>query len=296
MNGQLLVPPSYGFEWWYLHISTHKFSVTLAIHTTELLGGPIEDPYISVTIVGPGRNVFHDRISFRHEKLHWPDGYFTHAGLIAEHRDGWILTLRRPDWTLEGTIRRESDGWRAKGSQLVAGAGGHEMHWAVPMPRGRWHGHLKIRNDTVIDESGYAYQDHNWGDACLASFVHGWSWLALANERATVIWAEVSPLGGLPEQLGIRVDRKGQMTPVDKTPRSVLSRKILVKQREYKKDLEHASYQRSVIRALLPGSTAIGFSECVEVATGFSAAKGTTVVTGHLAYSSLKERAGVKPG
>lgn len=271
MNGQCVVSPSHGFEWWYLHVSSPKACFALAIHTTALLGGPICSPYISVTIVHPKSPVIYDQVRFDRSELIWRDGYLILVPYMVENRDGWELDLSQPGWSIAGTIRRESEGWRTKESQLIVGVGGREMHWAVPMPRGLWDGALTIGNKAVIDQPGYAYQDHNWADECLMSFVNGWAWHAAANEKTTVIWAQVGSLEHRIERLGIRVDRKGQITPICRPLRALLRHKITVKHREYEKDTAQASYERSVICGPWPRNRLLGFSERVEVMADVSA-------------------------
>src|SRR5579864_6140905 len=96
VNGRRVIPPSDGFEWWYLHVSARKFFVTLAIHTTALLGGPVSSPFVSVTIARPGKEPIHDRISFDYSEIEWSNGYLVLANRIVEHRDGWELNLHRP--------------------------------------------------------------------------------------------------------------------------------------------------------------------------------------------------------
>lgn len=286
VNGQRIVPPSEGFEWWYLHIGARKFSATIVIHTTAFLGGPVAHPYMSVTIARIGKRVIDDHIPFDRRELNWSSGYLTVANHVIEHRDGWDLNLRGPDWILEGAICRESNGWRVKDSKLIANSDGDEMHWSVPMPRGRWRGSLTINGETLIDKSGYAYQDHNWADVCLANFVNGWQWRTLANEKSTVIWAEVGSADGETEQFGIQVDRDGRFTPRRKAPRVILKDRTVVKCRKYRRDLERASYERAIIRRKLPINAILGFSEDVRVMADISA-DGDSQVTRDLTCSVI---------
>jgi hypothetical protein len=266
LNRQRITSASMGFEWWYLHVITDQFSAALAVHTTDLLGGTVVAPYISVTIVHRGNRVLVDRVPFNLSEMSWTEeGHLTLLNQLTESTHGWVLTLRGRRWNLAGVIYREAPAWRTDDSMLVMDDFGHEMHWAVPLPRGRWNGELEIVGTSKMSAQGYAYQDHNWADCTLTHFVDGWSWHAVANENSTVIWANVARRSGRSEGFRLHVSRHSGALVVNNPVCAPLKREKIIKRREYNGDSGTAIYSRWLVRGQPSTETARGFSENLRV-------------------------------
>lgn len=255
-----------GFEWWYLQISTPRYSVTIGIHTTEVLGGTLDTPYISVTIFGSRGLIICDRIPFDTSDIRWTqDGFLAIRGQMTESRNGWDLALNSAALSIYGSISRAAPGWRVYDSFLVSDGSGNWMHWSVPMPRGIWKGALAAGKDISCVQHGYAYQDHNWADFPLTYFVGGWSWQVLASNKETVIWAEVQPcFEGIPG-LGVSISNRGRMTRITEPPRIRRESSLVVKRRLYRRERYEAAYERAVVRGLASLKPIRGFSERVNV-------------------------------
>src|SRR5437879_2093327 len=100
MNTAYLDPKGYGFEWWYLQVTSSEYAVTLTIRTTELLGGSISQPYVSATIAWFGGPFFSDQIPFAREDLANTGEFLTIGSWLREHATGWHVSLRGDDWSL----------------------------------------------------------------------------------------------------------------------------------------------------------------------------------------------------
>jgi len=265
-NHRRISSPSDGFEWWYLQIGTSRFSVALALHTTALLGGAVDCPYVSVTITWPRKRVIHDRIPLDQRELSWTsEGHLALRHEIVESSAGWKLALRGDGWAISGKIRRISPPWRICDSLLVTDDAGHEMHWSVPMPRGRWDGKLTIPDGSTFDAQGYAYQDHNWADSRLTRFVKGWSWHALADAESTSIWVNVDTCRGKPRLVGARTTSNDQMIHISQPQYVFFWPRELVKRSEYMSDSGRAVYKRHLVRRDLAIKNVWGFSDSLTV-------------------------------
>jgi hypothetical protein len=258
-----------GFEWWYLQICTPEYSATIAIHTTELLGGVLGEPYISVTIFGPQGRITRDHIPFSMSDASWTkEGFIVIRDRMAESATGWNLTLNSACWSIRGSVARSAQVWRVDDSLLVPDGNGDGMHWAIPMPRGIWKGVISTDEEVSSALHGYAYQDHNWAERPLTEFVSGWSWRVLANNRATVIWADVESCSGQVPGLGISISSKGRMKQIKRPPRIRSGSSVVVKGKRYRRESFEASYERAAVRGRTLLVPPRGFSECVSVTGG----------------------------
>ena len=89
---------------------------------------------------------------------------------------------------------------------------GHEMHWSVPMPRGKWSGKLILSDDSTLSGPGFAYQDHNWADSPLSDLVYGWSWYSLSDAQSTFIWANVESPFHASDVVSVRIRQLGPLS------------------------------------------------------------------------------------
>jgi hypothetical protein len=192
--------------------------------------------------------------------------------MIEESNRGWEVALRGADWELTGSISRASRGWRIDDSLLARDTLGHEMHWSVPMPRGKWSGRLIKPSGSVFSAPGFAYQDHNWADSPLSDLVHGWSWFTLSNAKSTVIWANVQSRFCTPGVFSVTIRQRGPLShrwalrgrQVPLEPENGR----LVKQQEYLSDLSKAHYERRLIHGKLRARPAWGFFEHLVMFSG----------------------------
>ena len=230
MNRQRVDPASGGSEWWYWHITTEQFSVTLAVHTTNLLGGAAESPYLSVTLACGANDLRRDRLIFSAGDLKWTDrGHLILSDKIIESDRGWEMSLPPGDWEHAGAVEKVTRGWRIYDSLLAKDSVGHEMHWSVPMPRGKWSGKLILSDDSTLSGPGFAYQDHNWADSPLSDLVYGWSWYSLSDAQSTFIWANVESPFHASDVVSVRIRQLGPLSRrwTPRTPQMPLTQKTL---------------------------------------------------------------------
>jgi hypothetical protein len=261
MNRAHISSDSDGFEWWYLQISSSEYAVTLTVRTTELLGGPLSKPYLSSTIAWFDGHILNDRIPFAKEDLTSAGQLLTVAGWLKEDTSGWQISLRRNDWSLVGRMHRSSAAWRTGHTMISESADGHRMHWVVPMPRAAWSGKLVTRGRSSATP-GWAYQDHNWGNAPLEQLIRSWRWHAVGTMNYTDIQADVLQQTGCQQTFALRVLKNGEIDSHRPNAADWREYQSIIKSRQYRSPHGGAAfYSRQLVGAVSGPDEPKGFCE-----------------------------------
>ncbi len=251
---------SHGFEWWYIQLTAPNFAAVVVIHPTSMMGGPAAAPYVSVTMITGGR-VREYRIPFDARSMSWTARrQILISDLVQESDQGWRLSLGGRDWHLSADIQRRAEPWRGLDSLLVRTDTGHEMHWAVPMPRGEWTGELAIHGGRSR-LSGLAYQDWNWGSSHLHTFVADWSWYCTADAESSTLGAVVRAASGGKRTYDLSISRSGEVME-GVLPRPHQHEEELVKARRYlcQQGQKTGVYRRKLLKDVQQ-TQPVGFSE-----------------------------------
>lgn len=183
--------PGY-FEWWYFHfIADDGTRINIVLHETDIFGLKIS-PYLSLGLFSQREPKYYKWLLKKSTVVQNQEFLEVSGGIFKESRQKMDFCIEFPKgFRFEGTITRISD-------PLVINEGilyedteiGKRSYWVIQYPRAHFEGTLNDGNSSR-NIKGAAYQDHQWGNIKIQSFVSDWVWGNFSNADMSTIFFRV---------------------------------------------------------------------------------------------------------
>jgi len=156
------------FEWWYLHLLTNEgWFVNFIVHATDIFSAD-RTSYISMSLLSPEGQPYYFRrtLGVPLEAFDSKSLWIRLAGCsLSESASEIEIHLAFDDASLTCTIHKQCDSFVVEDGVLFSDRStGLSNHWFVPVPHAPFTAEVRLFSQ-VIGLSGFAYHDHNWGNA-----------------------------------------------------------------------------------------------------------------------------------
>lgn len=194
-------------EWFYFHFAcTDGMALNMVLHETGIFGLKTQ-PYLSLSIHWPQQTLYRKRAI--------PSGAiaantpYLHVGqqLFSEDEQRIIFDIPFDENThFRGEIYKLAPPLVIEGGKLYHRTNDSRCsYWVVGVPHATFEAVLTLNGQKHV-LTGFAYQDHQWGDILFQEWVSDWVWGHFSNAETAVLFFQILT------QEGERIERVARQT------------------------------------------------------------------------------------
>ena len=189
------------FEWWYFDAALANGYTLVAVLHSSLYNTVDHKPTVDLRVYAPDGRRWLGIGRFGREVI--TSSRERCDVCIADchaHGDGsrYELRLRQGEIEAELAFQGSVPGWKPGTGYLFRDqSSGRFFRWAVPLPRARVTGWLRVGGERFT-VTGEGYHDHNWGNVYLPAAFSRWTWGRVLAGEWTLIFGDVVGRGARP--------------------------------------------------------------------------------------------------
>lgn len=200
-DGDHYLPESDFFEWWYFDAAfTNGYTLVAVLHSS-LYNAVDHKPTVDLRVYAPDGRRWLGIGRFGREAM-TSSGERCDVRIADCHARGdgpyYELRLHQGEVEAELEFRGSVPGWKPGSGYLFRDQASERFfRWAVPLPRAKVTGRLRVGEET-LDVVGQGYHDHNWGSVYLPAAFSRWTWGRVLAGDWTLIFGDVVGRGTSP--------------------------------------------------------------------------------------------------
>lgn len=207
-----LANPSAGFEWFYFDIHTPEGIDIVITHHVQPFSLAMDIELLDVFLFENDREVTHQSTVYRRGAVvHGREPFSIRSpdGAIEQVSDGYRLRYCGTSHEYDFRLRQCAESWTPLPCSLLADTRNPDSFmWVVWAPHCTCEGTFRV-GDRVIEISGLAYHDQNWGTINLAQHFKSWRWGKYLLDDGIMVYGDLRYRRSPARQLCVSAGRGG---------------------------------------------------------------------------------------